>query len=498
MRSLGTVVASAALILCFAGPVVGSGIETPPDGYWGDYRTLRQGWLDEFNKYRSERGLPTFVWSDRLYVVLVEFALEAKSHDLELDQLPGPCERPTRKARRIHRWNIYFWDNYTLFPKASYTPQEAIKSLASVAIIKSIRDPRNNAAAVVILERNPNEVYIMETTACIDLQPVREAQELLEINGAILDSPEATSADRVQAIREMALRKNFELAFTFMKYMLDRDGAVAKTAVEGLAVLGDPSFVLPLINALDKAVPEAREAIAATLAKITRRREFGTDAARWRKWYGVSGGTVTRPFEVPSEEIKLSEEEVKKLVEDFKLELKNPDSMARVDAVRQVGRIRHTDIAKAIAKALTDKDPAVRKTAAEALAYQADKATMKALCKTLPLNKGKPDVQAAILKALGAIGDWRALPAVTKDLMRPGQPEVTKARIVALGNIRHRDSIQNLIDFMQRWGRAMRDYAKPLQESLKKLTGKDFGRNRNAWKAWWDRSKKTWRFPRKK
>ena len=54
MRSIGTVVASAALILCLAPVVFGSGIVAAPDGYWGDYRTLRQGWLDEFNKYRSE------------------------------------------------------------------------------------------------------------------------------------------------------------------------------------------------------------------------------------------------------------------------------------------------------------------------------------------------------------------------------------------------------------------------------------------------------------
>ncbi|MHC4780352.1 MAG: HEAT repeat domain-containing protein, partial [Planctomycetota bacterium] len=243
---------------------------------------------------------------------------------------------------------------------------------------------------------------------------------------------------------------------------------------------------------------EVHEAIAATLTKITRRKDFGTDAEKWRKWYGVSGGSVTRPFEVPSEEIKLTDEEVKKLVEDFKLELKNGDSIVRIDAIRQVGRIKHTDIAKAIAKALSDKDPAVRKTAAEALAYQADKGTMKALCKYLPLNKNHPQVQAQIILALGAIGDWRALPAVTKNLMKPGEAEVTKARITALGNIRHQDSIQNLIDFMVRWGRSMKDYAKPIQESLKKLTGKDFGRNRNAWKTWWDRNKKTFRFPRKK
>jgi hypothetical protein len=85
---------------------------------------------------------------------------------------------------------------------------------------------------------------------------------------------------------------------------------------------------------------------------------------------------------------------------------------------------------------------------------------------------------------------------VTKDLLKPGEPEVTKARIEALGNIRHTDSIQSLIDFMVRWGRGARSFRRPLQESLKKLTGQDFGRNTNAWKSWWDRNKRHFRFPR--
>ena len=106
------------------------------------------------------------------------------------------------------------------------------------------------------------------------------------------------------------------------------------------------------------------------------------------------------------------------------------------------------------------------------------------------------EVLAPIIRALGAIGDYRALPIVTKDLMRPGQPDVTKARLEALGNIRHRDSIQNLIDFMMRAGRGSRAHGKVVQDSLKKLTGLSFGRNRDAWKKWWDRKKKTFVFPR--
>jgi len=468
-------------------------IKTPPDGYWNDYRSLTRGWLDEFNKFRSERGLPRFVWSEQMYVVLVEYANECKSHNLDIDTIPGPCERPTQKARRVHRWNLYFFDNYTVFLKVTYTPKEAVKSVASVAIIKSITNPRNNAAAVAIVERNAEEVYIIMATSQMKIGPVIEAKESMFLAEEILKSTDANSEDRVKALRDLVLRKHFEHSFLFLEYVRDKDPAVAKQAVAGLNALADPSFVSPLIQAFGQAVPEVHDAIASTLAKITGRRDLGNDQEKWKKWYESSGGSVTRPFEVPDEDVKLSDEEVKRLVDDFKMELKNPDAILRIDAVRKVGRIKHPDIAKAVAKALFDKDPVVRRTASEALHYQADKGTLKDLSKAYPMNKNTPEVLAPIILAFGAIGDYRALPLVTKDLLRPGEAAVTRARVQALGGIRHRDSVQALIDFMVRWGKGARQYRKDLQESLKKLTGQNFGRNVNAWKSWWDRNKKTYR-----
>lgn len=494
MHNLRTVLLAVLLGAGFAARLDAQ-ITTPPDGYWNDYREITRGWLDEFNTFRSERGLPVFVWSEKMYVCLVEYANECRSHNLDIKGIPGPCERPTQRARRVHRWNLYFFDNYTVFLKAAYTAQEAVKSVASVAIIKSIHNPRNNAAAVAIVERNAEEVYIIMSTAAIDIEPVLQAHEALELRSLILESPQATPADRLTAMKELAALKNFELSFTFAKYLLDRDAAVARAAAEGLNALADPSAVCPLVRALATCQPDAREAVAAALARITGRKDLGADPEKWRKWYESSGGAVTKPFEVPEAAVSLPEEEIKKIIEDFKIEAKNPDATRRMDAVRQVGRIKHPDIAEEIAKLLADKDPLVRKTAAEALVYQAEKGTLKQLAAAAPLNKNHPEVLAPVIRALGAIGDYRALPIVTKDLMKPGEGEVTRARLEALGNIRHPDSIDTLIEFGSRWGRGLREFAQPLQDSLKKLTGLDFGRNMNAWKSWWDRKKPTFRFP---
>ncbi|GEM_PF-1906043 len=492
-RSLA--VLSVALVFLSGVAVLAGGIETPPPGYWGDYPNLIRGWLEEFNKFRSEEGLPTFVWSDRLYVVLVEYALEIKSHDLDLNEIPGPCEKPTQRARRNHRWNLRMYDNHTVFPKASYSPEEAVKSVKSVSIIKSVRDPRMNAAAVAILERNEEEVYIIMATARIDVEPVMKARECLELNVAILKNPQATSEDRVKAIRDIAAQKNFEVAFTLLEYARDPDPAVAKEAVKGLGRLTDPSFTLPLIKALGASGPEVDEEIFTVLMRITGRSDLGKDADAWRTWFDRQGITVIKPFEVPEETVDLSDEEIKDLLREFEWELDDGGPERRIEAIRKIARIRHPKVAKALCLALNDKVPEVRKVGAEALAVQADKGTLKALCRAYTYNRGREDIQAAVVRALGAIGDYRAIPTLKKDLIRPGIPEVTRARLEAFGNIRHRESIQALIDFMWRWGRGAKSFAKPLGESLRKLTGQDFGRDRNAWKNWWDRNKRIFRFP---
>ncbi|MCU0723061.1 MAG: HEAT repeat domain-containing protein [Planctomycetes bacterium] len=492
MKTLAAFGAAALLLLPLSAAI--AGIDTPPDDPRGEYRSLTKGWLQEFNKFRSEQGLPAFVWSERMYTVLLEYTLDLKSKNLGMNQIPGPCERPTERARRVHRWNIGFFDNYTIFLKASYTPQEAVKSVASVSIIKSVRNPAMNAAAVAIVERNETEIYIIMSTAKIDADPVLRAREKVDLFGAILKAPDATPADRLAAIKDIAGARNFELAPVLLEYVRDADPEVAKAACEGLAALGDPSFVYPLIQSFDKARPEAVDAIAAVLAKVTGRKDLGKDAENWRKWYEASGNTLSRPFEAPAEDVKLSDKEIDALVEDFLLEIKNPDSVRRIDAIKQVGRIKHAKIAKAVDGALADKDPIVRRTAAEVLEFQAEKGTLPALVTAAGVFKDDIEFLTAVTRALGAIGDYRALPVVTKDLQRPGQEELTLAKIEALGKIRHQDSIQTLVDFLGKSGRGNRRFGKAVFESLRRLTSQDFGEDQNAWKTWWEGSKATFRF----
>jgi len=140
----------------------------------------------------------------------------------------------------------------------------------------------------------------------------------------------------------------------------------------------------------------------------------------------------------------------------------------------------------------------VRQAAAHALKAQADKCATSALVKALGANEAFPEVAVAIIGALGAIGDPRGVPALTNDLFKLDRPGPTIARIEALGMIRDKRCIDALVDFICRFGRGMREYRKPLHTSLTKLTGQDYGKDKWGWKAWWDRTKKWFRFPPEK
>lgn len=74
----------------------------------------------------------------------------------------------------------------------------------------------------------------------------------------------------------------------------------------------------------------------------------------------------------------------------------------RVEAIRQMTRIGGARVVKALCAALTYKDAALRKEAADALAQLRDEAAVSAL--VIALSDSHPTVREAVIKALEAIG----------------------------------------------------------------------------------------------
>ncbi len=482
-----------ALLACGA---ASAQITAQPEGVFGEYRKLSLQWWDEFNRFRMEQNLPSMVWSEKMYIVLVEYAKEIRKYNPDAGGLPSPAERPTQKARRVHKWNIDFMDNPSLSVKSIYSARESIERFGGVKLIRSIRDSNQNAGAVAIVERNASDVYVVEAVSRLNITEIMDVQQKVSMAASILTLTD--QAERVKAVKELALVKDVAAIFVLVPLLTDRNADVAREAVAALDLIQDPCLVEPLLNAMEKANSEMQGLIAQSLAKMTGRRDLGADPAKWRKWFEQNQGSVTAKDEKPAEKTELSDKEIEELVEKFNKDYREGDALAKVDALKSIAGVRDKRVAKAIVPALGHKDPMVRKAAAEALKAQGDKATTGALVTALELNGDFPEICVALIGALGETRDPRAVPSLTKDLYRPGQPEITTAKIEALGKIKDKACIQTLIDFMQRWGPGAREFNKPLHASLLALTGKDFGNDRDAWKGWWERTRNWFKFPEEK
>ncbi len=495
-KAAAAMAAAAALALACPCRPASAQIVSPPEGVFGEYRRLALEWWDEFNRFRMEQGLPSMVWSEKIYIVLVEYAKEIRKYNPDASGLPSPAERPTSRARRVHKWNISFMDNPSLSIKSIYSARESIERFGGVKLIRSIRDANQNAGAVAIVERNASDVYVVEAVSRLKVDELMDVQQKVAMANAILSLTD--QAERVKAARDLAALKDVASVFVLIPLLCDKNAEVAREAIAGLDLIGDPCLIEPLINALDRVPAEMQALVAQTLAKLTGRKDLGADSAKWRKWLEQNQGTVAAGNEKPAEKTDLSDKEIDELVDKFNKDYRDADSIGKIDAIKSVAGVRDKRVAKALCPALGSKDPMVRKAAAEALRAQADKSATGALVAALAANEDLSDVAVAIIEALGETRDPRAVPCLTKDLYRPGQPEITTAKITALGKIKDKACIQALIDFMQRWGGGAREHGKAIRDALLALTGKDFGNDRDAWKGWWERTKNWFKFPEEK
>lgn len=93
------------------------------------------------------------------------------------------------------------------------------------------------------------------------------------------------------------------------------------------------------------------------------------------------------------------------------------DSVARADAIRDVGLAKMTLASGELIKALADPTPSVRRQAARSLARLPDPDSATAL--TAFVNENRDLVEEETLEALGILGDQKAVPVITSYLNDP-------------------------------------------------------------------------------
>lgn len=183
--------------------------------------------------------------------------------------------------------------------------------------------------------------------------------------------------------------------------------------------------------------------------------------------------------------------------------LKGKDENVSRAVLENIGRVPSKLVTKEVAKGLKHKSQQVVLAALDALRYNTDPSALDQLLKAKsnkPLHKDEKTAVGFAL-ALGQKADIKCLKLLTEDLVATAKiPDaVLKAKIAAIGRIRHKDAVEAILDYSKttvaggRRRGGVRNMMTEAQISLKVLTGVDMGTSTSAWQEWWYDSKKSFK-----
>jgi HEAT repeat protein len=177
----------------------------------------------------------------------------------------------------------------------------------------------------------------------------------------------------------------------------------------------------------------------------------------------------------------------------------------KVAAVEKLAAVGGEDVAKALAAKLTDPNALVRQSIAEALGRLRQPKAVgdlgDALAREIDDKDGSLPAILAMCTALGAIGDAKAVPALTHGVFAGNDRAenwlaIVEARLAAVGQIKDKASVDALIDLLGKapttggrratgGGRGGGGRVQRLVENpLRKLTRENHA-DADAWRDWW-------------
>lgn len=182
--------------------------------------------------------------------------------------------------------------------------------------------------------------------------------------------------------------------------------------------------------------------------------------------------------------------------------LKSKEEIVMIAALEMLGTIPSKLITKEVAKGLKIKKEPVQLAAIQALRYNTDPSALDALLKARKEKTIHANVKTAeaYAYALGQKGDAKAIPALQDNLVGTSKTpsQVLKAKVLALGHIRHKDSVEAILDYEKTTiaggrGGVRRKMRRESRGSLAVLTGTDQGDKLQAWQDWWYDQRKSFK-----
>ena len=181
-------------------------------------------------------------------------------------------------------------------------------------------------------------------------------------------------------------------------------------------------------------------------------------------------------------------------VEAINAAFKTGKSDERVAAIESGGAVADAKVVAAIEKGLKDKDAAVQTAAVETLGHIDHADALDALTK---FYKGERErlkddqkMLPLVLKSIGRHGSEKSIDLLADDLFMQKSFPAIQARVLSLGNIRSKKSVEALMDMVTKAGpNRVNDYMQLFETSLVRLTGEDQGPDVAIWQKWWQDNK---------
>ena len=201
-----------------------------------------------------------------------------------------------------------------------------------------------------------------------------------------------------------------------------------------------------------------------------------------------------------------SKEQVKEAASGIKEAFKTRDADVVTVALEQWGGVLDKQVVHEVAAGMRSRDRGIKMMAIEVLGWMKYGPALKQLHREFRRSKTKwtddEDMFAELLQAIGRHGDASSVKVLADSPFKALTLATGRARILGLANIRDKSAVEALIKGTQLAGnnpprswRQMGDkrFLAEFELALTILTGEEYRRDLDAWRAWWQKNKKTWK-----
>ncbi len=203
----------------------------------------------------------------------------------------------------------------------------------------------------------------------------------------------------------------------------------------------------------------------------------------------------------PQDPAPPTEKQIELAVDELETALRGKDEAKKLAAIDAHKDVDAKAVAKVLGRAVKDKSVEVRKSAIEALRWMEHPESLGQLHSMLKSKRSPArgeETLALLIKAIGQHADPSSIDLLSNKVFEGATRDVVRARILGLGNIRSKESVQALMQLMNVARREhVQAYMTHFRLALMVLTETDQGTSQNLWTKWWNKNKKSFKVAEK-